>query len=325
MNYITTPLELNEHTSNKYNCNVYFKREDLQITNSFKIRGASNAIIKKNPKHVVTCSAGNHAQGILETCIKLNIPCTIFIPTTTPLQKQTKIENYKNKLSDENKFMITIVKTQNTFDDCLKEALAFCNLNPQNTFIHPFDDIDVVNGHSSISQEITDIINPDFIICSIGGGGLVAGQLLYRSNMNNKHKYKIIGIEPVNANGMEISLKNNKLTELQNVDVFVDGCAVKRIGNLTFDICSNNESKLDDIIIVTKEQLCKTMIELHNFSNIKTEPAGALSVACLDQLSQQYDLKNKNVVCIISGGNHDSNRNCEIENIASIEQTLKFN
>lgn len=325
MNYIVSPLELNEYTSEKYNCNVYFKREDLQITNSFKIRGASNAIIKKNPTHVVTCSAGNHAQGILETCLHFNIPCTIFIPITTPLQKQTKIENYKNKLQDENKFMITIIKTQNTFDDCLKEALAFCNLNHELTFIHPFDDIDVINGHSSISQEIANVIDPDFIICSIGGGGLVAGQLLHRSNTNKTHEYKIIGVEPANANGMELSLKYNKPTELQNIDTFVDGCAVKRIGNLTFDICLNNETKLNDIIVVTKEQLCKTMIELHNFSNIKTEPAGALSVACLDQLSQQYNLKNKNVVCIISGGNHDLNRNHEIENIASTKQIIKFN
>ncbi len=290
-----TPLVLNKRLSNEIKANIYLKREDLQTTRSFKIRGAYNKIISNQcHQNIVTCSAGNHAQGVAHICKILNIKCYIFIPLCTPLQKQNQIKKYGN-----GELVLNIIG--DNFNESLQISQKFAEENNY-LFVHPYNDFDVIGGQSQISLEINCEIKPDFIICPIGGGGLISGQLLYaRDYIKN---YQIIGVEPKNADSMKQSLIQNMPIEITNFDTFVDGCAVKKPGDITFNICKQY-LKTENIIVVDNYELCDTIIKLYQDDGIITEPAGGLSVAALRQLSQQTNLENKNIVCIISGGNND--------------------
>lgn len=292
-----TLLEFNERLSNKYFCKVFIKREDTQIVRSFKIRGSYNKILKnhKNIKAVVCASAGNHAQGVAYICNKMKILHNIFVPNTTPLQKINRIKQFGGEYC-------TLHIIGSTFDECLKFSLNFNDEN-KTTFIHPFDDEDVINGQGTIMDEIFEIMTPDIVITGIGGGGLISGLILH----NYENKTKIYGVEPQNANGMYESIKNGKVTTLNDIDTFVDGASVKTVGNITFSICNEN-LKLDDIKIVTKGEVCHEMIELYQQDGIIAEPAGILSIAGLKHI----DVKNKTVVCVLSGGNNDMLRYPEI-------------
>jgi threonine dehydratase len=310
-----TPLEFNNELSVLYKSNVYLKREDLQTTRSFKIRGAYNKISKNvdSINHVVTCSAGNHAQGVAYVCNQYKINHTIFIPTCTPIQKQKRIE-------DIGKEFLKLNIIGNNFDESLKHALEFAKQN-EYIFVHPFDDIDVIEGQSNVSKEIVDEIKPDAVVCCIGGGGMISGQLLYRKWFNKEYEYKIFGVEPENADGMNKSLKAKQIEIVDNLDTFVDGASVKRVGNVTFDICKNN--KIENIFIVDNNKLCHTIVKLYQEHGIITEPAGALTVACLDKLfAFDSSLIGKNVVCIVSGGNNDVMRYSEFIERSLIYQGL---
>lgn len=307
-----TPLEFNNRLSQLYNCQVYLKREDQQVTRSFKIRGALNKIHQTyqiNPskimRGVVTCSAGNHAQGVAYSCKHLGIKSIVYIPDTTPLQKQRRIEHLGAELR--------IIGQ--TFDESLMHALKFSKENDL-VFVHPFDDPDVIAGQGTISQEILPILSPDIIICPIGGGGLISGQIAYR-NKFSKIKYSIIGAQPINAPSMLTSINNGQLTKLESIDTFVDGASVKQAGILTFNQCMNN---IDRIELIDNDQLCHTIEQLYNDDGIIAEPAGALSVAALSQL--QDVIVGRKVVCIISGGNNDIRRNSEFVERSLIHQGL---
>jgi threonine dehydratase len=297
-----TPLEFSERLSRLYNANIYLKREDLNKTRSFKIRGAFNKILSlKNlaqKNGVVTASAGNHAQGVAFACNKLKIFGTIFMPQTTPPQKVQRVKYFGGNF-------VECKLIGNNFDEAEKEAKLFAQKN-KNVYIPPFNDIKVILGQATIAKEIySDLKNINVVLAGIGGGGLISGLGIYFKNINPK--IKVIGIEPSGANSMYKSIKANKIITLNYVDTFVDGVAVKRVGDLTFKLV---KKYIDDIIVIKEGAVAQTMIELYQNEGIITEPAGALPVAALPFIKNK--IKNKNVVCVISGGNNDLLRYPEI-------------
>jgi len=313
-----TPLEYNNRLSTKYNSNIYFKREDLQICRSFKIRGALNKIIglTNEQKHngIVCASAGNHAQGVAFSSKKLYINADIFVPNTTPIQKINRIK-YFNKGS-------RLHITGNTFNKCLGEALDYTKQHNK-TFIHPYNDDDVITGQGTIGIELFDNhkFTPNTIIGAIGGGGLMAGISSYGVELDY-HDVSYIGVEPSGCPSMKRSIENGSPVDTVPVDNFVDGATVSMVGNKTFDICNRN---LDNIYTVENGKICETMIDLYQEDGIITEPAGALSVSVLDEIYNTHPelIKNMNVVCILSGGNNDITRYPEIVDKCLQYQGLK--
>ncbi|QNB47119.1 threonine ammonia-lyase IlvA [Thermanaerosceptrum fracticalcis] len=309
-----TPLQKNEILSERYECNVFLKREDLQVVRSFKIRGAYNSIQsipEETLKNGVVCaSAGNHAQGVAYSCKALNIPGTIFMPATTPRQKVGQVNRFGGQF-------VEVVLTGDTFDDSFLAAKAYCE-KENKVFIHPFDDYKIIAGQGTIGMEIMDDAQEeiDFVFCTIGGGGLIAGVGSYIKNISPNTK--IIGVEPLGACSMKKSLEEKQVITLETIDKFVDGAAVKRVGELTFGIC---KKVIDDIVAVPEGKVCTSILELYNENAIVVEPAGALPVAALDFYKEQ--IKGKNVVCIISGGNNDIERMQEIKERSLLYEGLK--
>ena len=304
-----TPLEFNHRLSEKYNNNILLKREDLQNTRSFKIRGALNKILNNtNKAKLVTCSAGNHAQGVALVSNMLGINVDIFVPNITPKQKIEKIKYY-------GKDNVQLNLIGNNFTECLDYSLKYCK-NNNYSFIHPFDDINVIAGQSTIVKEIIeDTCDIDYIVVPVGGGGLISG-LTYIDKIIKEKNIKIIGVEPKGANSLEKSMEKKKRVNIDNLDTFVDGASVNCIGKINFDICLEN---IYDVFSVNNNKLCKHIVDLYNYEGIISEPAGALSVSSLDILISKYGLRNKNIICLISGGNNDMLRYSEI-----YERKLKY-
>lgn len=309
-----TPLQRNEILSNKYSCNVYLKREDLQIVRSFKIRGAYNSIVsiseEKRMKGVVCSSAGNHAQGIALSCKSLGIFGKIFMPTTTPRQKINQVKRFGGDL-------VEVILTGDTYDDSYFKAKEYCDREDM-TFIHPFDNYHVICGQGTVGVEImNDLENgPDFIFATIGGGGLVSGLGSYIKAISPTTK--VIGVEPAGAASMKAALENQGIVNLDKIDKFIDGAAVKQVGELNFQVCKD---VLDYIVVVPEGKACTTILELYNENAIVVEPAGALSVAALEFYKEE--IKGKNVVCVVSGGNNDIDRMQEIKERSLIYEGLK--
>jgi len=309
-----TPLQKNKLLSERYGCNVYLKREDLQVVRSFKIRGAYHFIRslgqEQRERGVVCASAGNHAQGVAYSCNHLQIQGTIFMPTTTPRQKVSQVKLFGGSF-------VEVVLIGDTFDDSFAEAMKYC-LREDRTFVHPFDDPLVVAGQGTVGLEImNDMEEPaDFVFMGIGGGGLAAGIGTYVKGISPHTR--IIGVEPAGASSMQASLEKNDLVTLDEIDKFVDGAAVKQVGQLTMEICKD---VLDDIVPVPEGKVCTTILELYNSSAIVVEPAGALAIAALDFYREQ--IVGKNVVCVISGGNNDIDRMQEIKERSLLYEGLK--
>ena len=304
-----TPLQLNSNLSRKYMANVYLKREDLQVVRSYKLRGAYNMMrslrYEKIAKGVVCASAGNHAQGFAYSCKKLNVRGVVFMPVITPKQKvnQTKM------FGDDS---IEIRLTGDTYDDCAVAAKRFSEEQDM-TFIPPFDDVRIIEGQATVAMEIlSDKPNIDFVFIPVGGGGLSAGVGSYFKTFSPNTK--IIGVEPQGAPAMYEALKAGRPVTLSHIDRFVDGAAVKRVGDLTFPIC---KEVLDDMRLVPEGKACSTILRLYNEDAIVVEPAGALSIAALDDFAKE--IKGKNVVCIVSGSNNDIDRMQEIK-----ERSLQY-
>lgn len=308
-----TPLEYNAGLSEKYDCEIYLKREDLQVVRSYKLRGAYNMISQLNAEQlsrgVVCASAGNHAQGVAFSCKKLDTKGVIFMPEITPKQKVKQTQMFGNG-------NIEIVLVGDTFDDCLREALAY-TAEHNMTFIPPFDNEKIVEGQGTVGVEIfEDLPEIEAIIVPIGGGGLASGtgQYLKQHNPN----IKVIGVEPEGAPSMFEALKAEEPVTLASINRFVDGAAVKRIGALTFEL---SREILDKMLLVPEGKVCTTILKLYNEDAIVVEPAGALSVAALDLCKE--DIKGKKVVCVISGGNNDIDRMGEIKEQSLLYEGLK--
>lgn len=309
-----TPLERSKRLSDLYNAEVYLKREDLQIVRSFKLRGAYNAIAKlpteKTKKGIVCASAGNHAQGVAYACYALKIKGYIYMPTVTPNQKIQKVRDF-------GKEYVEVVLIGDTFDEAFQASVEFCDKNNLE-YIHPFNNSDVIAGQGTVGLEIVDEIGTDIdyaFIC-VGGGGLASGISTYLKS--KIPSITTIGVEPTGAASMKKALEKGDVITLDTIDTFVDGAAVKRVGDITFKIFEEN---IDEVVDVPEGLVCKTMIELYQNDGIIAEPAGALSVAALQKFKDK--IVGKKVVCIISGGNNDLLRYPEILERSLVYEGLK--
>ncbi|WP_299314572.1 threonine ammonia-lyase [uncultured Aquimarina sp.] len=311
---MVTPLMNSIRYSRMYDANILLKREDLQRVRSYKIRGAFNKISslteEQLAKGVVCASAGNHAQGVAFACHHLGIHGTIYMPSVTPKQKVEQTQMFGGKF-------VEIVLEGDTFDDASKAAKELCTKEGK-TFVHPFDDPKTIEGQGTIGLEIFEQTDDpiDYIFVAIGGGGLASG--LCGAMKALSPKTKIIGVEPKGAPSMLTSIQRNKNTEIFNIDKFIDGAAVQRVGDLNFDIC---KSHLSDMITVSEGLVCQTILDLYNRDAIVVEPAGALTLAALEFYKDK--IKGKNVVCIVSGSNNDITRTAEIKERALLFADLK--
>ena len=304
-----TPLLLNHNLSKKYNCQIYLKREDLQVVRSYKLRGAYNMLRSLSrqqlQKGVVCASAGNHAQGFAYSCKKLGVKGVVFMPIITPRQKI-----HQTKMFGES--FIEVRLLGDTFDDCAIAAKKFTEDNEM-IFIPPFDDPKIIEGQATVGVEILeDQQNIDYLFVPIGGGGLCAGVGAYFKTFSPKTK--IIGVEPEGAPSMSAALQAGKPVTLENIERFVDGASLKRVGDLTFSICKD---VVEEMCLVPEGKVCSTILQLYEEEALVIEPAGALSITALDAYADK--IKGKTVVCIVSGNNNDIDRMQEIK-----ERSLQY-
>jgi threonine dehydratase len=311
---IHTPLQPNLNLSERYEANILLKREDLQTVRSYKIRGAYNKMAQlpgeSIAKGVVCASAGNHAQGVAYACRLMGIRGTIFMPTTTPNQKIKQVKMF-------GKEQVDVQLVGDTFDDAFAASLKFCNEQGA-TFVHPFDDLQVIEGQGTVGLEIFKDadVQIDYLLLAIGGGGLASGvSTVFRQLSPHT---RIIGVEPEGAPAMENAFEQNEIITLEKVDKFVDGAAVRRVGELTFEICRRN---LEKVLLVPEGKVSSTILQLYNEEAIVAEPAGALTIAALDFIRDE--IKGKNVVCLVSGGNNDITRTEEIKERSLLYEGLK--
>jgi len=311
---VKTPLQFSMNLSDKFQANIYLKREDLQQVRSYKIRGAYNKISHLNASQknngIVCASAGNHAQGVAYSCQVLQIQGKIYMPKTTPKQKIKQVQLF-------GKSFIEIVLTGDTFDDAFHAAKQFATEN-QLEFIHPFDDLEVIAGQGTVGLEILSEKVPqvDYLLLPVGGGGLAAGVSTVFKRLSPTTK--ILGIEPEGAPSLQYALNQNEPIALTSIDKFVDGAAVKKVGKETFAVCKNT---LDKMVLVPEGKVCSTILQLYNEEAMVVEPAGALSIAALDFIAEE--IKGKTVVCIVSGSNNDIERTEEIKERSLIYEGLK--
>jgi len=309
-----TPLSPILSFSEHYGANIFLKREDLQVVRSYKIRGAHNRIsqlsVFEQSNGVVCASAGNHAQGVAYSCRMLQVKATIFMPSPTPKQKVDQVKFF-------GKDWVDVVLIGDTFDDAYHLALEFCEKGKA-AFIHPFDDEAVIEGQGTVGLEILADAHSsiDYLFLPVGGGGLASGVSTVFKQLSPKTK--IIGVEPEGAPAMLKSIEAGERVMLNQIDRFVDGAAVRAVGEKTFQICRR---QLDRVVTVPEGLICSTMLALYNRDAIVVEPAGALSVAALELF--QEEIKGKNVVCVLSGSNNDISRTEEIRERSLLYEGLK--
>jgi len=304
-----TPLQLHAGLSKRYSCQVFLKREDLQVVRSYKLRGAYN-LMSSLPEEqlqqgVVCASAGNHAQGFAYSCKKLGAKGVVFMPVITPRQKVSQTEMFGDGF-------VEIRLVGDNFDECAVAAKKYTAEHGA-TFIPPFDDHRVIEGQGTVALEVLDEMSDvDFLFVPVGGGGLSAGMGVYFKTFSPQTK--VVGVEPEGAPAMYEALKAGQPVTLASIDRFVDGAAVKRVGDLTFEYC---RTALDDLVLVPEGRVCTTILKLYNEDAIVAEPAGALSITALENYAGQ--IIGKTVVCVVSGSNNDIDRMPEIK-----ERSLQY-
>ncbi len=310
-----TPLHVSNRLSRKFGATVYLKREDLQEVRSFKIRGAYNKIaslsVAERKRGVVCASAGNHAQGVASACSSLGIGATIFMPAITPMQKIDRVTQFGGDFAE-------IRLVGESYDEASEASRRYCE-ERQAIFVHPFDDLLTIAGQGTIGKEIRDELegNVDVVVTAIGGGGLASGIAAYLKSQRNA-AISVIGAEPEGSPSMHESLRQGRVVTLDEIDTFVDGAAVKTVGQLTFGLCQNH---LDRVVVVPEGKVCTTVIELYQNEGIIAEPAGALAVSALDDVAD--DIRGRTVVCVVSGGNNDILRYPEIMERSLVYQRRK--
>jgi threonine dehydratase len=309
-----TPLQLNHGLSEKFGAKIYLKREDLQVVRSYKLRGAYNRMrllsAAEKKRGVVCASAGNHAQGVAFSCKALGVKGVIFMPRNTPRQKIDRVQALGNS-------EVRIELVGDTYDEAYAAARKMSDAKKM-PFVHPFNDPLVIAGQGTVGAEFLEQLGscPDYVLVPVGGGGLVAGVGSYlRAKCPSA---KVIGVEATGTPGMNESLKADKVVTLETIDTFVDGTAVRTVGDIAFRIA---KKVIDSMLVVPEGKVCETMISLYQRDGIVAEPAGALTVAALDQLGKK--LKGKTVVCIVSGGNNDISRYPEVIERSLVYQGLK--
>lgn len=269
---------------------IYLKPENLQVTGAFKIRGAYNKISKlseeEKKRGVIASSAGNHAQGVAYAAQKLGIKATIVMPKTTPLIKVAATKNYG----------ANVILHGDYYDEAYAKAKELQKENNY-VFVHPFDDLDVIAGQGTIGLEILeDLKDVDCIIVPIGGGGLISGIAAAVKAINPE--VKIIGVEPEGAKAMKKSIEKNTVVNLDTVKTIAEGVAVKKPGDITFEIIKNY---VDEIITVSDFDIMEAFLVVLEKQKLIAETSGVLPLAALKKISD----KNKKIVCVVSGGNID--------------------
>ncbi|HDZ83075.1 MAG TPA: threonine dehydratase [Roseobacter sp.] len=295
-----TPLMRNDHLSERYEADIWLKREDLSPVRSYKLRGAFNAMRKVIPVQTqfVCASAGNHAQGVAFMCSYFGVKGVIFMPVTTPQQKIQKTKMFGGA-------QVEVRLVGDYFDKTLAAAQQFCRQESAH-FLSPFDDDDVIEGQASVAVEIEKQLGrvPDHIILPVGGGGLSSGIFSYFGSASN---YTFV--EPKGAPSLARALQNGAPIDISPINSFVDGAAVAMIGQRNFDRLQQIDSSA--VINLAEDRICATIIEMLNVEGIVLEPAGALSIEALGEVAEQ--IKGKTVVCIASGGNFDFERLPEVK------------
>ena len=286
-----TPLIKSDFYSDEYDCNVYIKPENLQTTGSFKIRGAYNKICNLSDnevkKGVIASSAGNHAQGVAFSANKRKIPATIVMPNITPLLKVDATQSYG----------ADVILHGDFYDESYSRAVTLAEEN-EYTFIHPFDDYDIICGQGTVGIEILEELpDVDEIMVPIGGGGLIAGISLIAKAINPR--VKIIGVVPAGANSMKISIDEKRVTRLATVKTNAEGVAVKQPGDLTYEIVKDH---VDEIITVSEKDILENVLLVMEKHKLVAETAGVVPLAGL----KKHDTKGKKIVCLVSGGNIDT-------------------
>jgi threonine dehydratase len=295
-----TPLLRNDHLSERFEADIWLKREDLSPVRSYKLRGAFNAMRKVIPGNVlfVCASAGNHAQGVAFMCRHFGVQGVIFMPVTTPQQKIQKTKMFGGP-------HVEVRLVGDYFDQTLKQAQQFCG-DRDGHFLSPFDDEDVIEGQASVAVEIEEQLGkaPDRIILPVGGGGLSAGTYSY---FGQRCAYTFV--EPNGAKSLAAALEEGAPVDVSPINSFVDGAAVAKIGARTF--ARLRDVGITDVLHLSEDRICTTIIEMLNVEGIVLEPAGALAVEALADITEK--IRGKTVVCVTSGGNFDFERLPEVK------------
>ncbi|GAA4712337.1 threonine ammonia-lyase IlvA [Pseudonocardia yuanmonensis] len=297
-----SPLQLSARLSDTVGGEVWLKREDLQPVRSYKIRGAYNLVAQLSPEErergVVCASAGNHAQGVAFACARLHVKARVYLPRTTPRQKRDRVARLGGKV-------VEVVVVGNTYDDAAAAAAADAAQTGA-TLVPAFDDPRTVAGQGTVAREVLNQLAdpPDQLIVPVGGGGLLAGTLAY---LRERHpEVRVIGVEPAGAASMAAALAKGEPTTLAEVEPFVDGAAVRRVGDTTFPIVRDASVAVE---AVEEGRICVEMLALYQSDGIIAEPAGALAPAALGQLDIPH---GSTTVCLLSGGNNDVSRYADI-------------
>ena len=293
-----TPLELQINLSKRINNNVLLKREDMQPVFSFKLRGAYNKMANLSTEQlqrgVICASAGNHAQGVALSAQKLSCRAVIVMPTTTPL---IKINAVKARGGE-------VVLFGDSYSDAYTHALEL-EKSEGLTFVHPYDDPDVIAGQGTIALEILNS-HPEpieAIFCCVGGGGLLAGIAAYVKSV--RPEIKVIGVEAKDAEAMTESLKLGQRVILDQVGLFADGAAVKQVGEHTFGLC---QQYVDEMIVVDNDAICAAIKDVFEDTRSILEPAGALALAGIKEYAKRNHLQDKTLIGIASGANMNFDR-----------------
>ena len=271
---------------------LYLKTENLQITGSFKVRGAyykmSRLTAEEKARGVVACSAGNHAQGVALAAQKNGIKAVICLPDGAPISKVEATKSYGAE----------VCLVEGVYDDAYNHALSLRD-HEGYTFLHPFDDEDVIAGQGTIGLELAEQLpDLDAVIVPIGGGGLISGIAYTIKTVNPR--VKVYGVEAAGAASMKNALSHGDIEELAGVSTFADGIAVKKPGELTYEIC---KGYVDEIVTVSDDEISAAILALMEQHKLVTEGAGAVAVAAA--MFGKIDLKGKKTVCVLSGGNID--------------------
>jgi len=311
-----TPLQRNAYLSERYSADIWLKREDLSPVRSYKLRGAFNAmrkVLADTPEahRFVAASAGNHAQGVAFVCAHFGVQGRIFMPVTTPDQKILKTRTFGGDA-------VEIELIGDFFDETLAAAKAHCAQTGAH-FLSPFDDEDVIEGQASVAVEMVEALGqaPDRLVLPVGGGGLSAGMISYLDGIGAATHYTLV--EPAGGASLSAALQIGAPQTIRITDTFVDGAAVARIGDRTFEVLHRLSPA--DVVIAPENRICVTIEDMLNLEGIVLEPAGALSVNALDDIADQ--IVGQQIVCVTSGGNFDFERLPEVKERAQNWQGLK--
>jgi threonine dehydratase len=295
---IETPLDLAPNLSARIHNTIYFKREDMQPVFSFKLRGAYNKMASLSPaalkRGVICASAGNHAQGVALSAKKLGARAVIVMPTTTPAIKIDAVKRHGGE----------VVLAGESYSDAYGHAKEL-EKTEKLTFVHPYDDVEVIAGQGTIGMEILRQHPKPIhaVFCCVGGGGLLAGVAAYIKRV--RPEIKVIGVETIDADAMTQSLAAGKRIELPTVGLFADGAAVKLVGEETFRLC---QEYVDEMILVDNDAICAAIKDVFEDTRSILEPAGALAVAGAKEYAKRHNLKDKTLVAVASGANMNFDR-----------------